>query len=278
MSVSWLLGDGRLKCQSCGTRYRSTSVWDAVRLSPQQKQQLLASFCEGRSAYQAKFTTGPCVDSTERFYRLVRACCALRAPLDENAVSIARMNGAGSRGRWMRGWSGQAQVVLVGIAESESGLQLTAPPAGFHECLSMLPTRAALGAVFRAGSRHSVVSLALQGEYVTVPRGSSRSLSMTQAEQFWNFARQRLQCFRKMPARYFRLYLAETWVRYHHGDAQFASLVEQWLRNTSYTAARETMQGMELSSLCSAGGRIAELTRQDSQQRIDDAMPAFATT
>jgi len=74
------LGDGRLKCRACGLRFTWTSVWDSVRLPTATKARLLELFVLGVPSYRQRFLSDTSAVSRERFYRLVRGCCALVEP------------------------------------------------------------------------------------------------------------------------------------------------------------------------------------------------------
>jgi len=82
----YLLGDGRYKCRACGHRFSWTSAWDSVRLPSAVKQELLELFVLGVPSYRQRFRSSASAAARERFYRLLRACCAqiehLREPFD----------------------------------------------------------------------------------------------------------------------------------------------------------------------------------------------------
>src|SRR5262245_54882407 len=80
---AWTLGDGRFKCRCCGTRYSWTSVWDSVRLDASTKERLIESFVDGVPVYRQRLHIDACLCSQERFYRVLRACCAHHEHLHE---------------------------------------------------------------------------------------------------------------------------------------------------------------------------------------------------
>ena len=83
-------------------------MWDSVRLSNATKGRLLELFALGVPSYRQRFRSDTSAVSRERFYRLVRACCALmehlREPLEgavecDETILVARerANAAGAQ-------------------------------------------------------------------------------------------------------------------------------------------------------------------------------------
>ncbi|WP_238944784.1 hypothetical protein [Allofranklinella schreckenbergeri] len=70
------LSDGRFKCRACGKRFSWTSVWDSVRLPAKVKHRLLDLFVLGVPCYRQRFGDEASSAARERFYRLLRTCCA----------------------------------------------------------------------------------------------------------------------------------------------------------------------------------------------------------
>ncbi|HEY5807511.1 MAG TPA: hypothetical protein VIT67_06065, partial [Povalibacter sp.] len=241
---SWMLGDGRLKCQACGTRYSSRSVWDAVRLPDPTRRRLLEAFAHGISAYSLRFEAGACVDSTERFYRLLRACCALQARISASAVQVAGTRGETVHARSMRGWSSSDTVMLVGIAEMNERVRIAAPPGrDLRDWVGLLRRHAAVGGLYSVERPFALASLPVRGSYVIARRTLVRAASEEgSAEAFWSYARSRLQGLRKIPCRYFPLYLGEMCYRFNHRGDDLASLLFDVVRSTAIQDVRELMQ------------------------------------
>jgi transposase len=239
----WILGDGRKKCQRCGARYSATSVWDSVRLNAEDKHQLLESFAAGKSAYQAHFAGGPCVDSTERFYRLIRACCLLNAPIDLNAITMPRVPFTERRARWMRGWSAMTHVVLVCLEHRDVEIAIRATEnCDATDILGQMPARVALGSVYSVSATHSIASVGVRDDFISVPKGARTSYHGGPAERFWDFTKERLIALRKVPCKYFPLYLGESWFRFHRGETELASVLQRCLHSTAIADVRELLQ------------------------------------
>ncbi len=84
MRGAWQLADSRLKCRRCGRRYSwTTTAWEGVRVSASPKRQLLELFVLGVPVYRQRFRAVASAPTAERFYRIVRACCAMAEELRE---------------------------------------------------------------------------------------------------------------------------------------------------------------------------------------------------
>ena len=76
-TLNWKLGDRRLRCQKCRRRYRERrTAWSLVRLKPEVKRRLVRAFCDGQTASSQVEALGVSRPTVERFYRVLRACCA----------------------------------------------------------------------------------------------------------------------------------------------------------------------------------------------------------
>ncbi|TCZ86060.1 hypothetical protein EYQ95_18705 [Lysobacter sp. N42] len=113
------MGDGRLKCRACGRRFSWTSVWDSVRLPETTKLRLLELFVLGVPSYRQRFLSDTSAASRERFYRLLRACCAqveqLREPF-EGPVELDETTFGGAR-KGKRGWGAAGKVIVFGLVK-----------------------------------------------------------------------------------------------------------------------------------------------------------------
>lgn len=243
-SVSaWVLGDGRLKCQSCGRRYRWKSVWDSVRLSEAAKEALLEAFVRGVPAAQSAAEQA-CADSRERFYRVVRACCAKYERPSREGLSIAECASVSSRARAaMRGWSTSQRVMIVGFAERAGLIQISAPPGGIAHVLPKLRERIAVGGVLQLDDVNASACLQIQGDYVIVPATTRAALVMSSAEAFWRHTRLHLQMFRKIPVKFFQLYLAEACLRFNQRDQNLHALLREIMDTTASSELKPLLLG-----------------------------------
>lgn len=134
----YLLADGRYKCRTCGHRFSWTSAWDSVRLSSPVKQQLLELFVLGVPSYRQRFRSPVSAAARERFYRLLRACCAqvehLREPFD-GALEFDETTFGGAR-KGKRGWGAAGKVIVFGIIKRNG--QVKAMPIPLHDRASIM--------------------------------------------------------------------------------------------------------------------------------------------
>lgn len=230
---AWTLGDGRLKCQSCGRRYRWKSVWDSMRLSEHAKEVLLDAFVRGVPAAQCAVEHA-CADSRERFYRLTRACCARYERLACDGLSVLECKPPARGARtMMRGWSTTHSVIIAGLVERGSTIQIAAPPGAASGVLPLLRERVAVGGVIQIDDTQAYACLPVQGEYVIVPRTTRAALVLHSAEAFWYQARLHLQTFRKIPVKFFPLYLAEACLRFNRRGQDLRSLLHEVMNATA---------------------------------------------
>jgi transposase len=246
----WTLGDGRYKCRTCGARYSWRSVWDSVRLPEAAKQRLIEAFVGGVSVYRQRYDDGACVDSRERFYRLVRAVCALDAHVPRSVTyPTACQSLRGSR-RPMRGWAATSVVTIIGIA-FENGAVRILPISGTAaaELVPLLREHTAIGGIYCVHEKYGVANLQVQGDYVVLRRNGRAPLAMNAIETFWDYARERLQVFRQIHCRFMHLYLGEMCFRFNHRDVDLVPLLHSLLQSTSSSDARAALRGPKTSGV-----------------------------
>src|SRR4030065_2524845 len=111
------LADGRFKCKACGQRYTWTTAWASIRLAEATKRRLLELFVLGVPVYRQRFRAPASAPTIERFYRLVRACCAHvegHARPFEGAIECDETTIGGARAG-ERGWGAGRQGVGLGV-------------------------------------------------------------------------------------------------------------------------------------------------------------------
>lgn len=220
-------------------RYSWRSVWDGVRLPDETKHELLEAFVQGITAYRQRFEEGACIDTRERFYRLARACCALHTSTDASAVRITRCQTAiGKAGPQLRGWSTATRVVVLAIAAEEGRVRIAPPPARIPEVVATLRERAAIGSVYCLNESEALANVQVHGNYVVTQRGRHGSLAMTPIELFWEYASERLHTFRRVPCRFFHLYMGEICFRFNHRGADLSQSLYSLLHSVSMEQAK----------------------------------------
>jgi transposase len=241
---SWTLADGRFKCRGCGARYTSKSVWSCVRLSDEIKRSLVEAFVQGVSVYQQRQDEGASVRSRERFYRVLRAVCALESQITQSVVRIENRNVPDSElRRCMRGWATATDVTIIDMVEENGRVCIYRPPyAAAEEMLPLLRARSAVGGVYLHRD-HGFANLQVQGDYVVVRRNGRAPLATSLIETFWECARERLQAYGKINYRLLHLYLGEMCFRFNHRDEDLAALLQYLLHTTSNSDVKCTLRG-----------------------------------
>ena len=263
--AAWALGDKRLKCQECGRRYRWKSVWESVRLSETAKDALLESFVQGAPAAQIA-NDQACADSRERFYRLVRACCAKVESLAREGLYVSECLPVTQRARpAMRGWSKSQRVIVIGFAERDGLMQISALPRTIATVLPRMRERIAVGAVLHLDDQLASACLQIQGDYVIVPKLTRAALGMTSAETFWRFVRLHLQKFRKVPLKFFHLYLAEACLRFNQREQNLHALLREAMQTIVIDELRPLLFG---DSVRIGPGQLGSSPRECIASRI----------
>ncbi|WP_161827421.1 hypothetical protein [Steroidobacter agaridevorans] len=249
---SWKLGDGRYKCHGCGRRYSWRSVWESVRLTEAAKMQLLSAFVQGASVYSQRNESDACVDTKERFYRLIRACCAIESRVSRSAFALAHCRSAPSLQRsGFRGWATATRVLVLGIAEHEGSVVVGSPYVPADASIPLLRERTAVGGVWTIDHHQALANLQVRGRYVIVNTPRSRTVGSTAIEEFWDFAKDRLRALRKIPCDFFHLYLGEMCFRFNHRHQDLLTLLTDRLRMTPIQSAREIIADASGLSGCS---------------------------
>lgn len=231
---AWRLGDGRYKCRSCNRRYSWRSVWDAIRLPEATKQTLAEAFAgDAAAAVNAISPT-----QRQRFYRLVRACCALHSPVHVEAMYIQECNPQPTARLAMRGWASTRQVVILSIAEHAGIVRISLPPASPVHIVGLLRARSALGGVLRVCDDLAYASLPILNGYVSKPHVTRGALGMHVVEDFWHQARKRLQEYRRIPLRQLPFHLSEFCFRFNRRGEYLPALLQDLLQSTAMSDVR----------------------------------------
>lgn len=234
----YLLSDGRLKCRCCGRRFSWTSVWDSVRLKAASKHRLLEMFVLGVPAYRQRFRDDVSAKARERFYRLVRACCAmveqLREPL-QGALECDETPFGGAR-HGKRGWGATGKVIVFGIVQRNG--RVKAMPIGARrqaEVMHQIQAHTREGALYYTDEWQAYATLKLRGEHVVIRKEKGRPLGrdhINGIEGFWSYAKNWLYPLRGVPRQYFHLYLAEICFRFNHRNQDLRPLLLRLMKTT----------------------------------------------
>jgi hypothetical protein len=143
------------------------------------------------------------------------------------------------------------QVALVCLEQRDAQIEIRAT-ANFvaADLLAQMPQRVALGSVYPISAIHSVASLGVRDHFVMVPKGIRATYQGSPAENFWEFTKQRMTAFRKVPCKYFPLYLAECWFRFHYRANDLVNALERSLHAATIAEVREILQPIRSRDTC----------------------------
>lgn len=241
------LSDGRFKCRACGKRFSWTSVWDSVRLPAKVKHRLLDLFVLGVPCYRQRFGDEASSAARERFYRLLRACCAqveqLREPF-EGAIECDETTFGGAR-KGKRGWGAAGKVIVFGLIKRNGCVKAMPIPA--HDRASVMrqiQAHTREGALYYTDEWQAYATLRLRGEHVMIRKAKGCPVGrehINGIEGFWSYAKNCLYPYRGVPRQYFHLYLAEVCYRFNHRGQHLKPLLHKLLRQTSIQSIRTVL-------------------------------------
>jgi transposase len=221
-SRNWRLSDGRRKCPACGHRFRVRTAWQASRLSEGVKRELVQRFTWGVPVYRQRFALLASRPSTERFYRLLRACMAyaeqLREPFDGALECDETAFGGARSGK--RGWGAAGKVLVFGIAK-RNGL-VKAQPIDARNRVSVMraiQAHSREGSLYYTDEWQAYATLRMRGEHVIIRKEKGRPSGrhhINGIEGFWSYAKNWLYPYRGVPRNCFHLYLGEICYRFNH--------------------------------------------------------------
>jgi len=235
----YFLSDGRLKCRACGRRFSWTSAWVSVRLKPASKARLLDLFVLGVPAYRQRFRGDTSAKTRERFYRLLRACCAIVEQLREPFKGEVECDESAFGGRWpgKRGRGAAGKVLVFGLVQ-RNGHVRAMPIADASEANLMRQIQAHTreGSLYYTDGFQAYATLRLRGEHVVIRKEKGRPVGrdhINGIEGFWSYAKNWLYPFRGVPRRYFHLYLAEVCYRFNHRAQDLKPSLLKLMKSTS---------------------------------------------
>jgi len=238
---AYKLSDGRFKCRSCGYRYSWHSVWDSSRLSESTKTRLVELFALGVPVYRQRFQEDASSSAKERFYRLIRACCAHEEQLTDEFVRAMECDETtfGAHGKGKRG---TGRVIIFGLIQREGTVK--AVPIARHrrsEVISRIRDYSLPGSLYFTNEWQAYATFRLQGEHVVVRKEKGRSKGRNHIEDlegFWSFAKNWLTPFRGVPRKFFHLYLGEICYRFNHRKEDIKPLIIKKLKATGIQEIR----------------------------------------
>lgn len=236
---AYVLGDGRRKCRRCAQRYSVRSAWAASQLPATIKNRLIEMFALGVPVYRQRFRQDTSSPARERFYRILRACCAhaeaLREPLAGAIECDETMFGGYRKGK--RGWGAAGKVLVFGIVQRNGQVQaFPVSGRGAEELISLVCTHTTPGSLYYTDDWQAYASLRIQGDHIVVRKEKGRPKGrdhINGVEGFWSYAKNWLYPYRGVPHKYFHLYLGEICYRFNHRKEDLRPLLSKLMRTTT---------------------------------------------
>ena len=195
-------------------------------------------FVLGVPAYRQRFRSDVSAPTRERFYRLLRACCAAAEQLREpfsGAVECDETTFGGAR-PGKRGWGAAGKVFVFGLVQRNGQVKAMPIPARSQiEVMREIQAHTREGSLYYTDEWQAYVTLRLRGEHVVIRKEKGRPLGrdhINGIEGFWSYAKNWLYPFRGVPRRYFHLYLGEVCYRFNHRDEDLQPLLLKLMRST----------------------------------------------
>jgi transposase len=177
--------------------------------------------------------------ATERFYRLLRACCAhaeeLGEPFDGELECDETTFGGVRKGK--RGWGAAGKVIVFGIIKRNG--QVKALPVRSHSreaVMEHIQAHTREGSLYYTDEWQAYATLRLRGDHVIIRKEKGRPLGrdhINGIEGFWSYAKNWLYPYRGVPRKQFHLYLGEVCYRYNHRDEDLKPLLLKLMRTTA---------------------------------------------
>jgi transposase len=168
-SRAWQLSDSRLRCRRCRTRYRNTTAWNSIRLSGATKRRLVEFFVLGVPVYRMRFRVKASRPTVERFFRLIRACLALKEQCRESFKGPVECDETtfGGHRRGKRGWGAAGKVIVLGILQRNGKVRVF-PVQGrkASEVIRLVRSATRPGSLYYTDNWHAYASFWQCGEII----------------------------------------------------------------------------------------------------------------
>ena len=230
--------DGRYYCPNCGARYRRGQIWDKSRLSTRVKNRLLEMFVLGVPVYRQRHRASASAPAAERFYRLIRATCALQEGLRQPFAGCLELDESmfGGKRPGKRGWGAAGKVIVFGILKRNGMVQVSPLEGrGHREIMAKVRSQTRPGSLYYTDDWHAYASLAMRGEHIVIRKEKGRPKGrdhINGIEGFWSYAKNWLTPYRGVPRKYFHLYLGEIAFRFNHRDEDLVPLLRRLMKTT----------------------------------------------
>jgi transposase-like protein len=151
------------------------------------KRELVQRFTWGVPVYRQRFGGLASRPSTERFYRLMRACMAhaeqLRTPF-EGALECDETAFGGHR-KGKTGWGAAGKVLVFGIVKRNG--QVTAQPIPAHDrasVMQVIEAHSREGSLYYTDDWNAYATLKLRGDHVVIRKAKGRPVGRDHIHQW----------------------------------------------------------------------------------------------
>jgi transposase len=201
-------------------------------------------FVLGVPVYRQRFRTDASAPTRERFYRLLRACCAVAEDVREpfsGALECDETTFGGAR-HGKRGWGAAGKVIVFGLIKRNG--RVKAMPIVRHnqtEIMRQIQAHTREGSLYYTDEWQAYATLKLRGDHVMIRKEKGRPVGrdhINGIEGFWSYAKNWLYPFRGVPRPYFHLYLAEVCFRFNHRDEDLMPLLKRLMQTISVQELR----------------------------------------
>lgn len=201
-------------------------------------------FVLGVPVYRQRFRTDASAPTRERFYRLLRACCAVVEEVREpfsGALECDETTFGGAR-HGKRGWGAAGKVIVFGLIKRNG--RVKAMPIARHnqaEIMRQIQAHTREGSLYYTDEWQAYATLKLRGDHVMIRKEKGRPVGrdhINGIEGFWSYAKNWLYPFRGVPRPYFHLYLAEVCFRFNHRDEDLVPLLKRLMHTISVQELR----------------------------------------
>jgi transposase len=192
----------------------------------------------GVPVYRQRFRQDTSSAARERFYRVLRACCAhaeaLREPFAGTLECDETLFGGYRNGK--RGWGAAGKVLVFGIVQRNGQVQaFPVVGRGAEELISLVCAHTTPGSLYYTDDWQAYASLRIQGDHIVVRKEKGRPKGrehINGIEGFWSYAKNWLYPYRGVPHKYFHLHLGEICYRFNHRHEDLRPLLNKLMRST----------------------------------------------
>jgi len=208
---------------------------------------LLELFVLGVPVYRQRFRLPVSIPTAQRFYRQIRACCALEEGLRESfhgELECDETTFGGSR-KGKRGWGAAGKIIVFGILKRNGTVKVF--PVQGRTCqavVSLVQQHTNPGSLYYTDEWQAYASLRVRGEHIVIRKERGRPKGrdhINGIEGFWSYAKHWLYPYRGVPKKFFHLYLGEISYRFNHKHEDIFPLLLNRLKATSMNELQDIL-------------------------------------